>query len=66
VNMSYCRFSNTLTDLRDCYDNMDEPCSEAEQAARYRLLILCRDIVGDYVDDAGIPTLPKPGKEQTP
>lgn len=23
-NMSYCRFQNTLGDLGDCYENMDD------------------------------------------
>jgi hypothetical protein len=27
-NMSYCRFSNTLGDLGDCYENMDDTPEE--------------------------------------
>jgi hypothetical protein len=50
--MSYCRFTNTLGDLRDCYDTMDEvPESEEEQAARRRLLVMCRQIADDYEDE---------------
>ena len=51
-NMSYCRFSNTLEDLRDCHDNMDEDkLSEAEARARKRLIELCKRIAADYGDD---------------
>ncbi len=50
-NMSYCRFRNTLEDLRDCYDNMDDnDLSDEERAARRRLIKLARqsaDIYGD-------------------
>lgn len=47
--MSYCRFSNTLEDLRDCYDNMDnEDLSPEETKARKRIIKLCRSIVDDY------------------
>ena len=51
-NMSYCRFENTLADLRDCYENWDsELKSEAEKKAKERLLKLCKDIVDDYGDE---------------
>lgn len=40
-NMSYCRFSNTLGDLRDCVEHLDdsveedcELCVEDEQCVR--------------------------------
>jgi hypothetical protein len=52
ANMSYCRFRNTLEDLRECYDNMDDgDVSEEEQRARKRLIQLCREIVDNYGDD---------------
>ena len=52
-NMSYCRFTNTVADLRDCYDNMDDDdLSDAEKKARERLIKLCRQIADDYADDA--------------
>ena len=47
-NMSYCRFRNTLSDLRDCYDAIDDDCSEDEKEARLRLIRLCVDIAEDY------------------
>ena len=51
-NMGYCRFSNTLSDLQDCYENMDDDdLSEGEEKARLRLIKLCRDIASDYEDE---------------
>lgn len=46
-NMSYCRFQNTLIDLRDCRDALDDndPLSEHEYRAAVRLVELCKDIV---------------------
>lgn len=51
-NMSYCRFSNTLDDLRDCYDTMDETAdlSTGEQEARKKLIRLCERITNDYAE----------------
>lgn len=48
MNMSYVRFENTLRDLRDCYDHMDDVESESEQKARGRLVKLCQEIADDY------------------
>ena len=45
ANMSYCRFHNTLVDLEDCYEHMDDDLSEAEIRERERLIDLCRRIV---------------------
>ncbi len=48
-NMSYCRFQNTLPDLRDCYENWDDDdISQEEQRARDWLLKVCQDIVEAY------------------
>lgn len=48
-NMSYCRFQNTVSDLKDCYDNMDDlNLSKEELSARRRLILLCQQIVDDY------------------
>ena len=58
-NMSYCRFRNTLADLRDCYDNMndidlsEESDGNDEIAARQRLIDLCCDIALAYGDEIG-------------
>jgi hypothetical protein len=48
-NMSYCRFRNTLNDLRDCYHNFDSINSDEELRAAKQLLALCQDIV-DEID----------------
>jgi len=44
-NMSYCRFENTLNDLRDCYENMDDKdLNEFEEKAKLELIKLCVEI----------------------
>jgi len=53
ANMSYARFQNTLKDLRDCYDNLDEELSESEEKDRAKLIKLCRLIADEYGDDNG-------------
>lgn len=50
-NMQHCRFTNTLADLRDCYNNMDEDLSGDEAHAQNRLLLLCARIVADYASE---------------
>ena len=49
MNMSYCRFQNTLVDLQDCYYNIQdvEDMSNEELRARRRLIEICRDIAED-------------------
>lgn len=48
-NMSYCRFRNTVLDLRDCYENMDVgELGDEEKKARKRLINLCVDIALDH------------------
>jgi len=49
--MSYCRFENTLRDLRDCYNNMDsDDLSKPEFYARRHMIELCMSIASEYVD----------------
>jgi len=51
MNMSYCRFENTLNDLRDCSRNMgNDDLSESEFYARKQLIELCMTIACEYVD----------------
>ena len=51
ANMVYCRFQNTLADLDDCFDHInDRDLSDAEKNARKHLLALCAEIC----DDAGM------------
>ena len=51
-NMGYCRFQNTLQDLIDCSDNMDEngDLSPEEKRAREKLIDLCAEIAADYAE----------------
>jgi hypothetical protein len=52
--MSYCRFRNTLEDLRDCEENLndlDSPdISPEEKRAGEKLIALCKKIAEDYSD----------------
>lgn len=46
-NMSYCRFSNTLSDLKDCYEALQEgkQLSQEEELAKDKLIDLCYDLI---------------------
>jgi len=45
MNMSYCRFQNTLSNLKDCYYNLPEgELSHAEATAFAQLVMLSKDI----------------------
>ncbi len=47
TNMSYCQFENTLKDLRDCWENWEDPQgerSQSEKKAQERMLALCKKI----------------------
>lgn len=48
-NMSYCRFENTLEDLKDCYSAMDgDDLSKSEFDARKQMIELCWIIFNEY------------------
>lgn len=50
-NMSHCRFENTASDLKECYDHWEDAnLSEYEKKARARILKLAEIIVADYGD----------------
>jgi hypothetical protein len=54
-NMSYCRFQNTLHDLRDCQQHCgdsDDELGFEEKRARENLIELCKEIADDYGEDA--------------
>ena len=54
ANMSYCRFENTLLDLKDCYDNMNsDDLSRSEFYMRQYMVELCMSIACEYVDILG-------------
>ncbi len=52
-NMSYCRFQNTLGDLRDCYEALPYPddLSEDEKYAMKQLIKLCATITEEYGEE---------------
>lgn len=46
MNMSYCRFENTVRDLKDCQENMDsKDLSKSEKLARIELIRVAYDIL---------------------
>ncbi len=52
MNMSYCRFQNTLEDLRDCQENLDDrDLSPEEKRARKQLIDICWRIAQDYSNE---------------
>jgi hypothetical protein len=53
ANMSYCRFENTLPDLKDCQESLgdgEDGLSESEKRARKRLIEVCCQIAEEYGD----------------
>lgn len=45
MNMSYCRFQNTLGDLRDCQENiLADDLGRDERRYRRKLVEICREI----------------------
>ena len=54
-NMSYCRFRNTVPDMRDCWANIDEPINdEEEERARKHFIELCREIAREYIGEPDV------------
>jgi hypothetical protein len=56
ANMSYCRFENTLSDLEDCYEDMQfgtefSELSLTEQQARNELVALCKKIAEQFEEE---------------
>lgn len=52
MNMSYCRFENTLAALYECLDALQEgkELSESEENAKEELVHLCKEIYDEYRD----------------
>jgi len=51
-NMAYCRFQNTLPDLRDCLEHLwDDDLSDEERTARRRLAKVCKDLADEWEED---------------
>ena len=54
ANLSYCRFRNTLKDLKEAYDYLtvsDKDLSLEEKTARDGLIQVCKDITEEFCDD---------------
>jgi len=58
-NMSYCRFHNTVSDLQDCIDAMDEltnlneygeKMSRSEFMKAMELIEMCREVSEQFED----------------
>lgn len=49
-NMAYCRFQNTLSDLSQCDEHLDDDLSAEEDAARTKLIKLCIQIAREFDD----------------
>lgn len=44
TNMAYCRFQNTLRDLRDCKEHLFDELGSEEIVARKKIIKVCQDI----------------------
>jgi hypothetical protein len=52
ANMSYCRFQNTLQDLKDCWEHIDdEDLSFDELKARNKLILVCSSIAENFEEN---------------
>ena len=51
-NMSYCRFENTMDDLRDCINNIYRKAeNERDEQCRQQMIELFREVAEDYEGD---------------
>ena len=54
MNMGYCKFENTVRDLRQCYEGMrngeltDGEGSEYEEMAKKQIIKLCKRITEEF------------------
>lgn len=52
-NMSYCRFENTLADMHDCLehinDDLDEELRPEEVAAREEMIEVAKQMIDEYM-----------------
>lgn len=58
ANMSYCRFENTLSDLKDCFDNIEyEAENERDERARKKMILFLleqADVIEELVEEVGL------------
>ena len=51
-NMSYCRFENTMNDLRDCLGHIHKECDNSyDENARQQMIELFMEIAEQYEGD---------------
>ena len=50
ANMSYCRWENTLNDLRDCAEHVNDHLDGSEARARASLL----ELAADMLEEVGV------------
>jgi hypothetical protein len=62
-NMSYCRFQNTLSDMRDCLANLNGGLSQDEAEAALALLNVCKNYV-EAVDGSEVSDLLESDEEE--
>lgn len=57
ANMSYCRFRNTISDLRDCRDALyemgdyEKELNTEEAKAAKGLLKICKELADDFMPE---------------
>ena len=52
MNMSYCRFENTVRDMWDCQDHVwDSELSETEKHFRQAFIEICREVASEFPED---------------
>jgi len=61
MNMPYCRFENTLADLRDCADALEDgkPLSRTEHEAACELVAECQRILDLFEGESPDELIPK-------
>jgi hypothetical protein len=54
-NMGYCRFENTVNDMGDCIEVIDETAdlSESEEKQRIKFIEACVEVALDYGHEVG-------------
>ena len=62
-NMSYCRNTNTESDLQDVWDHWEEPASAEEEKARDRIVRLVAEMNYQFTFDG---TYARLGIEEAP
>ena len=51
-NMSYCRFENTMSDLRDCLDHIHKQCDNTyDESSRQEMIEMFNEITQDFDGD---------------